>query len=407
MDNIKYKCAYDELVDTHKLIPNPKNPNKHPKSQIDALAYIIDHQGQRSPVVVSNRSGFIIKGHGRLQAIKQLGWDKVAVDYQDYDSEAQEYADMIADNKIAELAEHDDGMMIADLKGFPEMDLNLLGMPDFKMPDEIAPPVGDPDEVPDVKKSPVVKGEVYILGNHRLMCGDSTMIDDVEKLMNGEKADMVFTDPPYGVSYTGGLKNTKTGLASNNRVMIKNDDVDLYENAVEMASIFCDGPVFMFYADSVPFGLYRGIERVGGQVVALLIWKKPGGYGALGASYKLNMEPCVLWKKKKSNLKFIGPSTETRIWEHKKDGVNKLHPTQKPVEISQRAISNHDCKVVLDLFGGSGSTLIACESIGRHARIMELDPIYCAVILERWQKYTGKKAHREDGKLWDEIRGVN
>jgi DNA modification methylase len=194
-------------------------------------------------------------------------------------------------------------------------------------------------------------------------------------------------------------------LSGNSREMIKNDDVDLYEEAVKIASIFCNGAVFMFYADTVPFGLYRGIEQVGGEVVALIIWKKKGGYGALGASYKQNHEPCVIWKKKKDKLNFIGKTTENRIWEEDRDGVNKLHPTQKPVSIPKRAIGNHKADIVLDMFGGSGSTLIACEKTGRHCRMMELDEKYVAVIIKRWQDFTGKKAvHAETGKTFEETQ---
>jgi DNA modification methylase len=216
----------------------------------------------------------------------------------------------------------------------------------------------------------------------------------VELLLDKNRADMIFTDPPYGVAYTGGLKNGANGLESNSRQMIKNDDIDLYEEAVTIASMVCDGPVFMFYADTVPFGLYRGIENVGGEVVALLIWKKKGGYGALGASYKANHEPCVIWKPKGAKLNFIGNTTENRIWEEDKEGKNKLHPTQKPVAIPERAIKNHKADKVLDLFGGSGSTMIACEKLGRTNFTMELDPKYCDVIVKRWEEFTGQKAER-------------
>jgi len=232
----------------------------------------------------------------------------------------------------------------------------------------------------------IVLGDLFEIGEHRLLCGDSTDSDQVAKLMNGEKADMVFTDPPYGVSYTGGLKNGKNGLEQNGREMIKNDDVDLYEDAVIMADMFCDGPVFMFYADTVPFGLYRGIDNVKGEIVALLIWEKPGGYGALGASYKANHEPCLLWKPKGARLNFIGSTTETRIWREKKEGVNKLHPTQKPIEIPSRAIGNHKAEKVLDLFCGSGSTMVAAHQLNRKCYGMELDPKYCQVIVDRMRK---------------------
>jgi DNA modification methylase len=150
--------------------------------------------------------------------------------------------------------------------------------------------------------------------------------------------------------------------------------------------MFCDGPVFMFYADTVPFGLYRGIDNAKGEIVALLIWEKPGGYGALGASYKANHEPCLLWKPKGARLNFIGSTTETRIWREKKEGVNKLHPTQKPIEIPSRAIGNHKAEKVLDLFCGSGSTMVAAHQLKRKCYGMELDAKYCQVIIDRMRK---------------------
>jgi DNA modification methylase len=305
---------------------------------------------------------------------------------------------IIADNKLALNAGWDESALkveledlagdFGELMGFSEDE--LVGLLQAANPTE---GLTDEDAVPETPEEPITKpGDLWILGKHRLMCGDSTSMDAVDRLMNGDKADMVFTDPPYGVSYTGGLTNGKDGLKSNGRQMIKNDNIDLYEDAVAICSMICNGPVFMFYADSVPFGLYRGIENVGGEVVALLIWKKKGGYGALGASYKANHEPCVIWKPKGSKLNFIGGTTENRVWEEDKEVKNKFHPTQKPVAIPERAIKNHKADKVLDLFGGSGSTLIACEKTGRSCRMMELDPKYCDVIVKRWEEFTGQKA---------------
>jgi DNA modification methylase len=352
-------------------------------------------------VIVDGENG-IIAGHGRVMAAKKLGLMDVPCIDASHLSEAQKKAYIIADNKLALNAGWDDDILRIELDMLTELDfdLSLTGFSDEELQaicqvEEIAPEYEEDADGEVIEPPPEPKtkeGDVWILGKHRLMCGDSTSIDAVEKLMQGQKANMIFTDPPYGVSYTGGLQNGKGGLSGDKRQMIKNDDIDLYEDAVVTASTFCDGPVFMFYADTVPFGLYRGIERVGGDVVALLIWKKKGGYGALGASYKPNHEPCVLWKTKGSKLNFIGSTTENRVWEIDKEGINKLHPTQKPVEVPERAIRNHKADIVLDLFGGSGSTLIACERAGRTGRLMELDPKYCDVIINRWQTLTGKEA---------------
>ena len=388
---VKYRKVED-------LIPYVNNSRKHSDEQVAQIASSIKEFGWTNPILIDGTNS-IIAGHGRLMAARKLKMEEVPTIELSHLTDTQRKALVIADNKLALNADWDttlltielddllkDGFAL-DILGFNADELNALMEP------EQVDGLTDEDAVPEVPEEPVTKlGDIYQLGNHRLMCGDSTSIDNVDKLMDGKKADMVFTDPPYGVSYTGGLQDKGKGLKGNAREMIKNDDVDLYEEAVTVASIVCDGPVFMFYADTVPFGLYRGIENVNGEVVALLIWKKKGGYGALGASYKPNHEPCVLWKKKGTKLNFVGSTKENRIWEEDKEGVNKLHPTQKPVSIPKRAIGNHNAEIVLDLFGGSGSSLIACEQLGRKARLMELDPKYCDVIVKRWEEFTGKKA---------------
>lgn len=235
------------------------------------------------------------------------------------------------------------------------------------------------------------KENSIIAGHGRLMAArklgmDKVPVVQLDHMTEAQRKAYVLADNRIALN-----SGWDTGMLSLELQELK-DDIDLYEEAVTIASIYCHGAVFMFYADTVPFGLYRGIENVGGEVVALLIWKKKGGYGALGASYKLNHEPCVIWKKKGDRLNFIGSTAENRIWEEDKEGVNKLHPTQKPVAIPKRAIGNHKADIVLDMFGGSGSTLIACEELGRKARVMELDPKYCDVIVQRWEEFTGKKA---------------
>lgn len=403
----KLKVTYCDPAD---IIPYAMNSRTHSDEQVAQVAASIKEFGFTNPILV-DEFNVIIAGHGRLMAAKKLGLDQVPTITLEGLTEAQRKAYVIADNKLALNAGWDDQALQAELERLQELDfdLELTGFD----PDELAKllepeqveGLTDEDAVPDVPEEPVSReGDIWVCGNHLVMCGDSTSIDAVEKLMDGKKADMIFTDPPYGVSYTGGLQDTGSGLKGNARQMIKNDNIDLYEDAVTIASQVCNGAVFMFYADTVPFGLYRGIENVGGSVVALLIWKKKGGYGALGASYKPNHEPCVIWKPKGANLNFIGSSSENRIWEEDKDGVNKLHPTQKPVSISERAIRNHKADIVLDLFGGSGSTLIACENVGRNGRLMELDPKYIDVIVKRWQDFTGKKAILEStGQTFDEV----
>jgi DNA modification methylase len=386
-----------QIVNIDDLIPYALNSRTHSEQQVAQIAASIREFGFTNPVLIDDQNN-LIAGHGRVLAARKLKMSEVPAIIVTGLDERKRRALIIADNKLALNAGWDESALkveledlagdFGELMGFSEDE--LVGLLQAANPTE---GLTDEDAVPETPEEPITKpGDLWILGKHRLMCGDSTSMDAVDRLMNGDKADMVFTDPPYGVSYTGGLTNGKDGLKSNGRQMIKNDNIDLYEDAVAICSMICNGPVFMFYADSVPFGLYRGIENVGGEVVALLIWKKKGGYGALGASYKANHEPCVIWKPKGSKLNFIGGTTENRVWEEDKEVKNKFHPTQKPVAIPERAIKNHKADKVLDLFGGSGSTLIACEKTGRSCRMMELDPKYCDVIVKRWEEFTGQKA---------------
>jgi len=389
-----------KTVPTDSLIPYVRNARTHSPQQVDKIAASIREFGFLSPIITDGQNG-ILAGHGRVMAAQKLGLDTLPTIDAAHLTEAQRRAYVLADNRTALDAGWDNDLLKIELQDLEAegFDLSLTGFDIGEIAAltlDATEGLTDPDAVPDAPAVPVtVLGDVWLLGRHRLMCGDSTSIDAVERLMDGQKADMVFTDPPYGMSYTGGLSDRGKGLKSNAREMIKGDDADLYYDAVAIAATVCVGPVFMFYADTVPFGLYRGVEAVGGEVVALLIWRKKGGYGAMGASYKPNHEPCLIWKPKGAKLNFIGSTTENRVWDEDKEFSNKLHPTQKPVTIPERAIRNHKADTVMDLFGGSGSTLIACEKTARDCRMMELDPKYCDVIIQRWQNFTGQTATLE------------
>ena len=387
-----------------QLVPADYNPRKKLKpgdAEYEKLKRSLQEFGYVDPVIWNERTGHVIGGHQRLQVLIDSGETEVQVSVVDLD-EDQEKALNIALNKIsgewdmAALAELLDELKRTDL------DLALTGF-DADEVDELFRKMQTTDEVKEDDfnvdaatagiTEPVTKrGDIWQLGRHRLMCGDATVAADVERLMDGKKADMVFTDPPYGVEYTGGLQFKDGEVEKNNRQMIKNDESDdIYTEVIPVIASICNGPCYTWFAETKASKLYTAVEAVG-DIHSLIIWVKNGGYGALNANYKQKHEPCLYWKPKGKKLNFVGPTTETTIWEICKDGVNKLHPTQKPVELAAKAIKNHSAGLVVDLFGGSGSTLIACEQLNRICYMMELDEKYCDVIIKRWEELTGQKA---------------
>ena len=379
-----------ETVAIESLELDPNNARKHSKRNLDAIAASLNKFGQRKPIVVHN--GTVIAGNGTLEAAKSLGWKEIGITRcpDDWDADtAKAYA--LADNRSSELAEWDDLVLANQLLDLDGMgwDIEALGFEPLPLRDLDE---SKEDEIPEPPVEPKTKlGDIYQLGRHKLMCGDSTDSVSVATLTSGSKVDMVFTDPPYGVAYTGGMQFKGGKVETKNREMIKNDDVDIYEDVMRILSEFSNGPCYIWFAGTKAAKLYDAAEKYG-DIHALLIWVKNGGYGALNANYKQKHEPCLYWKPKNKTLNFTGATTETTIWEIDKDGKNKLHPTQKPVALATKAISNHDAKTVLDLFGGSGATLIAAEQLNRTCFMMELDPKYCDVIVTRWENLTGQKA---------------
>lgn len=381
-----------ETVAVGSLAFDPANARKHDEANLKAIAGSLNLFGQRKPIVVTD-AGVVVAGNGTLEAAKSLGWTEIDVVRVPSDWSADQVkAFALADNRSAELASWDEQVMAAQLL---ELDAAGFDIAEFGFEASDAPV--DPesveeDEIPELPAVPVSKlGQVYQLGRHRLMCGSSTDADSMKHLLQGVKADLVFTDPPYGVAYTGGLQFKDGHVERNNREMIANDDVDIYEDVMAMLTQHAAGPCYIWFAGSKGASIYAAAEKYG-DIHALLIWVKNGGYGALNANYKQKHEPCLYWKPKGTTLNFIGATTETTIWNIDKDGKNKLHPTQKPVALAARAIANHDCTTVLDMFGGSGATLIAAEEMNKTCYMMELDPQYVDVIIERWETLTGQKA---------------
>lgn len=403
---MQHNCSYDELVDIHKLVPHPQNPNKHPDNQIERLAKIIDYQGQRSPVVVCKETGFIVVGHGRLEAMKKLGWDKVAVNYQTFKDEAQRYAHMTADNAIAEWAALDLAQINQDMLDLgPELDLELLGIEDFVLEpiEKLDPGLVDEDDVPEVSEPITKRGDVWILGDHRVMCGDSTMINDVEKLMAGEKADMVFTDPPYGMFLDTNYTSMGSKMGKNKDFKpVAGDNEDFKPELIQtLFTAFSDAKeMFLwgadYYAELIP-------DRNAGSWV---IWDK-SVTESMDRGFGSAWESC--WSKQRHKRTFC-----RLLWRglygKKDDMKTRAHPTQKPTHLAEWFFEQW-CKglsLCADLYLGSGSTLIACEKTNRKCYGMELDEHYCDVIVNRWQNYTGKKAVLEsNGKTYDELKDSN
>lgn len=447
-DGIPVYCAYDELVDTAALIPNPRNPNKHPKKQIEMLSKIIKLQGWRAPVTVSNRSGFIVRGHGRLQAALLLNATQIPVDRQDYKSDAEEWSDLIADNRIAELSEADDALMASLLSELDGFDIELAGftakdatklLAEMEAGDVVEDDF-DAAAIAETIKEPITKlGDIWQLGRHRLMCGDATNAGDVEKLMAGNLATMIFTDPPYNVNYQGGTSDKLT---------IKNDNMPLNEFNSFLNNAFASmfeavipgGAIYVCHADSEGANFRGALLEAGWLIKQCLIWVKnqfvigrqdyqwqhepilygwkPGAahqwYGGRkqGTVIEDGM-PVVIERGDNGTLITItavveklvlrvpdfeiihtGDDSDTTIWRFEKPLRNKEHPTMKPIRLCARAIHNSSKAkdIVADFFGGSGSTLIASEQADRSCYAMEIDPVYCDVIIRRWEEFTGEKA---------------
>jgi DNA modification methylase len=390
VQQVEIQAKEVRLVPIGEIKPNPTNRNKHSQEQIDRLAEIIKYQGFRSPIVVSNQTGMVVMGHGRILAAKKLGIKEVPVIFQDFDSPKQEYAAQVSDNAIASWAELDLSGINADLGDLgPDFDLDLLGIKNFTL--DVAEKEGltDPDEIPEHVEPRTKLGDLYRLGNHRLLCGDSTSIDAVERLMDGERADMVFTDPPYGISYKGSNNGIKVGGPSvygREYRPIEGDDAP-FEPGFLLSFFEECKEIFLWGAD-----YYIGPElmRSGG----LLVWdKRIGKQDLLPGSH---FEIC--WSKHKHGRKilrhgWVGCSATER-------GEKRVHPTQKSVvmicDIFENIVTNKS-KIVVDIYGGSGSTLIACEKTNRNCYMMELDPKYCDVIVARWEAFTGQKAELING----------
>ena len=388
-----------------RLLPYIRNARTHSPEQLAQVAASIRQFGWTNPILVG-ADGVVIAGHARLMAARQLGFTEVPVIVLNHLTETDRRAYVLADNKLAENAGWDEAMLQVELQALAEEDYNLslLGFSDEELQSALAGPeetnegLTDEDAVPPEQERIVtVAGDGWIMGNHRLLCGDSTQMDAVEKVLAGGLADMVFTDPPYNVNYGATMKDTLRGTHR----PIANDNLGagfeefLGAVCVNMLAV-TKGGIYVCMSSSMLHTLYRVFTEAGGHWSTFLIWAK-NTFTMGRADYQRQYEPILYGWKEGTDHFWCGARDQGDVWFIKKPHVNDLHPTMKPVELVERAIRNSSKSrdTILDPFAGSGTTIIACEKAGRQARVIELDPRYCDVVVRRWQNFTGLEATLE------------
>ena len=398
---------------TAKLLPYARNARTHSDEQVAQIAASIAEFGFTNPIL-AGADGVIVAGHGRLAAAHKLGLALVPVVVLEHLSPTQRRALVIADNRIAENAGWDEAMLRIELVTLQDddFDVSLTGFDADALADLLADEDGngdgdtDDDAVPEITETPISRpGDVWVLGGHRLLCGDSTKAECFEHLLQGEQVDMVFTDPPYNVNYANTAKDKMRGT---NRAIL-NDNLgdgfyDFLLAALTPTIANCRGGIYVAMSSSELDVLQSAFREAGGKWSTFVIWAK--NTFTLGRSdYQRQYEPILYGWPEGATRHWCGDRDQSDVWQIKKPHKNDLHPTMKPVELVERAIRNSSRpgNVVLDPFGGSGTTLIAAEKSGRLARLIELDPKYVDVIVRRWQDWTGKQATREsDGVVFDD-----
>ena len=398
-------------------MPYARNARTHSDAQVAQIAASIAEFGFTNPILAGS-DGVIVAGHGRLAAAQKLGIETVPVVVLDHLTPTQRRALVIADNRIAENAGWDEAMLQIELAALQEdsFDLSLTGFDADALADLLAGEETtndgqtDDDVVPAIPETPISRpGEVWVCGEHRVLCGDATETQAYTTLLGNELADMVFTDPPYNVNYANSAKDKMRGKER----AILNDNLgegfyDFLLAALTPTLAHCRGGVYVAMSSSELDTLQSAFRAAGGKWSTFIIWAK--NTFTLGrADYQRQYEPILYgWPEGKSRH-WCGDRDQGDVWQIKKPVKNDLHPTMKPVELVERAIRNSSRPgdSVLDPFAGSGTTLIAAEKSGRRAWLMELDPKYVDVIVRRWQEWSGKQATRlSDGVAFDALSGV-
>lgn len=382
-----------KIVNVSDLIPYVLNSRSHSDEQVAQIASSIREFGFTNPVLIDADNN-LIAGHGRVLAARKINLETVPAIVVTGLDDRKRRALVIADNKLALNADWDEAALRVELEDLAGDFGELMGFSEDELvsllKQDASEGLTDEDAVPDTPEQPVtVEGDVWVLGNHRLMCGDSTSIDAVEKLMDGKAVDMVFTDPPYNVSFNG--RSGKHDVIKNDNLS-EQDFLDFIEGTI--ATIKAVSPaVYYIWCNWNFYGILQ--DKL--DYKTCIVWAK--NVFGMGNGYRHQHEFCLFNGKIDETIK-----NESDLWSVKKDH-GYVHPTQKPVELSVRAFGNHIKLInVLDLFGGSGSTMIGAEQTGRNCYMMELDPKYCDVIIQRWQDYTGKQAALEaTGQKYDEL----
>lgn len=389
------------------LVPYARNSRTHSKAQVQQIAASIREWGWTTPCLIDEENG-LIAGHGRVLAAQMLGIDDIPCIVATGWTKAQKQAYVIADNKLAENAGWDKEMLKVELGELADLDfdMDLIGFDDLEMKGLLQADANfgeGYDKTIDVPTDPVAKkGQLWLLGKHRLLCGDSTSEHDVTVLLDGAKPRIMVTDPPYGVEYDPSWRK-EAGVNNSERMgKVQNDDK---ADWTEAWKLFPGDVCYVWHAARFCAEVSNSLERAAFEVRAQLVWAK--NRFALGrGNYHWQHEPCWYAVRKGKKAHWIGDRSQSTIWNIKvtDDGEKTIHGTQKPIEAMGRPMRNHDCQEVYEPFCGSGSTLIACELAVKQCFAMEIDPGYVDVIITRWQDRTGQKAVlAETGEEFDAI----
>lgn len=392
-----------EYLSVNDLKPYEKNARKHKGQDVNAIVASIKEFGFNDPIGLW-KDNIVIEGHGRLLAAKKLGMDFVPCIRLDHLNDEQRRAYALAHNRTAELSEWDAIIRDEELKDISEIDMSAFGfdISELQEDKEIVE-----DEIPEKAEPRCKQGDVWLLGEHRLMCGDSTSPTDYDKLMNGELADMLITDPPYNVALGmgGSVDEARKRHRRTDGLVIMNDkmeDGEFYQFLLDFytmafANIKEGASYYIWHADNEGLNFRKALKDAGITLRQTLIWNKNSI--TLGRQdFQWRHEPCLYGWKDGASHRWFSDRSQPTVLDFNRPTKSELHPTMKPVELFAYQIecSSQTGEIVLDPFGGSGTTIIACEQLGRKCRSMELDARYCDVIIQRWENFTGRKAELED-----------